>query len=303
MCSKYSQLIYKYKNDSTLIDDEEVLNEAKGCYNNNSTILKRLTSNFDVKRAAPREFPHMALLGYSKYPRDDTWACSGSLISNRWILSTAGCERLGNTTVVQWARLGGLNYSSETDDARPTDYQIDQRIVHPDFRKPSLYNDIALFHLDQDVEFSSYVRPMCLNADPNWQSSASQIVISTGWGPILDDKSMSLDLLKVSLDIISADLCKSNYYASIAGRKQLMHGIVEDSMICAGDVSGEKDICGGIAGSSLQVVHANHACMYTQVGVLSAGKGQCPKKDSPDIYTRVSKFLPWIEQIVWPKSG
>eukprot|EP00102_Acyrthosiphon_pisum_P023739 XP_016660949.1 PREDICTED: venom serine protease Bi-VSP-like [Acyrthosiphon pisum] len=128
----------------------------------------------------------MALLGYSKYPRDDTWACSGSLISNRWILSTVGCERLGNTTVVQWARLGGLNYSSETDDARPTDYQIDQRIVHPDFRKPSLYNDIALFHLDQDVEFSSYVRPMCLNADPNWQSSASQIVISTGWGPILD---------------------------------------------------------------------------------------------------------------------
>jgi len=55
-------------------------------------------------------------------------------------------------------------------------------------------------------------------------------------------EAMSLDLLKVNLDIISADLCKSNY-ASIS-KKMLMHGIVEDSMICAGDVGGEKDNCG-----------------------------------------------------------
>lgn len=85
---------------------------------------------------------------------------------------------------MRWARLGDLNYLSETDDARPMDYQIDQRIVHPDYRKPSLYNDIALFHLDQDVEFSAYVRPICLNAEPKLQSSPLQTVITTGWGRI-----------------------------------------------------------------------------------------------------------------------
>lgn len=78
--------------------------------------------------------------------------------------------------------MGDLNYLTETDEAKPMDYQIDERIVHPDYQKPSLYNDIALFHLDQDVEFSSYVRPLCLNGDPNWQSNLSQFVIATGWG-------------------------------------------------------------------------------------------------------------------------
>jgi len=78
--------------------------------------------------------------------------------------------------------VGDLNYLTETDEAKPMDYQIDERIVHPDYQKPSLYNDIALFHLDQDVEFSSYVRPLCLNGDPNWQSNLSQFVIATGWG-------------------------------------------------------------------------------------------------------------------------
>jgi len=86
--------------------------------------------------------------------------------------------------LVRWARLGDLNYLSETDDARPMDYQIDQIVVHPDYRIPSLYNDIALFHLDRDVEFSSHVRPICLNADPNWQSGSSKTVIATGWGLI-----------------------------------------------------------------------------------------------------------------------
>jgi len=84
----------------------------------------------------------------------------------------------------RWARLRDPNYLSETDDATPMDYQIDQIVVHPDFQIPSLYNDIALFHLDRDVEFSSYVQPICLNADPNWQSSHSQTVIAPGWGRI-----------------------------------------------------------------------------------------------------------------------
>jgi len=78
---------------------------------------------------------------------------------------------------VRWARLEDLNYLSETEDARPMDYQIDQRKVHPDYQKPSLYNDIALFHLNRDVEFSSHVPPICLNADPNCQSGTSKTVI------------------------------------------------------------------------------------------------------------------------------
>ncbi|XP_060869915.1 venom protease-like [Metopolophium dirhodum] len=294
MCSNYSKLIYKYIKDPALLDyEDEVFIEIKDCLNSITLIV-------NGTKAEPKEFPHMALLGYSRYPRNDTWACGGSLISNRWILSAAHCEKLDNTTLVRWARVGDLNYLSETDDARPMDYQIDQRIVHPDYQKPSLYNDIALFHLDQDVLFSSYVRPICLNGDQNWQPSPSNIVIATGWGRIKNAGPTSPDLLRVTLDIIPSSLCKTNY-ASV-GKKQLMRGIVEDSMICAGYAGGEKDTCGGDSGGPLQLAHSTYSCMYTQIGVTSAGK-ECATNDSPGIYTKVSKYLPWIERIVWPKSG
>lgn len=85
---------------------------------------------------------------------------------------------------VRWARLGELNYLTDTDDARPKDYKIVQRVIHPNYKKPMLYNDIALFRLEEDVTFSPYVRPICLNADPYMQSTTPQKVIATGWGQI-----------------------------------------------------------------------------------------------------------------------
>lgn len=81
--------------------------------------------------------------------------------------------------MARWVRLGELNIISTTDDARPKDYRIVQRVSHPDYKPPSLYNDVALFRLESDVEFSAYVRPICLNSDPLFNPA---VHIATGWG-------------------------------------------------------------------------------------------------------------------------
>lgn len=80
-----------------------------------------------------------------------------------------------------WARLGDLNYLSNTDNAKPRDYHIAQRIIHPDYQPYSFYHDIALFSLEKDVEFSPYIRPICLNTDNSVQFSTAT---ATGWGQI-----------------------------------------------------------------------------------------------------------------------
>lgn len=80
-----------------------------------------------------------------------------------------------------WARLGVLNYLSNTENDKPKDYQIVQRILHPNYTPHSFYHDIALFRLEKDVEFSAYIRPICLNTDNSLKPS---IVTATGWGQI-----------------------------------------------------------------------------------------------------------------------
>lgn len=90
-------------------------------------------------------------------------------ISNNYIFSL----------FANWARLGELDYNSVTDDARPVDYKIVQHIIHPNYKSPSLYHDIALFRLERDVDFSAYIRPICLNTDNKFTPPA---IMATGWG-------------------------------------------------------------------------------------------------------------------------
>lgn len=79
----------------------------------------------------------------------------------------------------RWARLGDYNINSNADLARPKDYAIVERVMHPEYKSTSRYNDIALFRLESDVEFSSFVRPICLNTVPSPDPPAQ---IATGWG-------------------------------------------------------------------------------------------------------------------------
>lgn len=44
-------------------------------------------------------------------------------------------------------------------------FEITETIIHPDYRYPSAYNNLALFRLNKDVEFNEYIWPICLHTD------------------------------------------------------------------------------------------------------------------------------------------
>lgn len=62
------------------------------------------------------------------------------------------------------------------------------------------------------------------------------------------------------------------------------------------------DFFQGDSGGPLQIQNVYNPTMYTQFGVTSFGKF-CGDKDAPGVYTRVSKYISWIEGIVWPKTA
>lgn len=197
---------------------------------------------------------------------------------------------------MQYVKLGDLNLSSDRDDAQPVTFNIEERIRHPDYTSKSHYNDIALLKVSILITLNPYVRPACLPIERQVPGKA----IATGWGRTEHNGDSSETLLKVTLESFSFLECNESYKFNI--NRKFKEGIVDDSQICYGSKTEKKDTCQGDSGGPLQIYQPNDIyCMYELLGVTSFGR-ICGTVNSPGVYTRVWKYIDWLESVLWPED-
>ncbi|XP_020300107.1 venom protease-like [Pseudomyrmex gracilis] len=293
-CAEAAKAVYGLEIPHILSADRQLVNVSR-C----ADILKSRQLIVGGKKAEPREFPHMAALGYD--PKDDgniQWLCGGTLISAKVVLTAAHCTWSNSWRAVKWARVGDLNLADTTDDAKPQTVKIRESIRHEKYKRPSQYHDIAILRLEREVTYNAWVRPACLPV--NWPDVRNyNQTIATGWG-LVDwaDDAGSDSLLKVSLNLVSHDTC-NGFFSDGGSEAELAQGVVDEWQMCAGQ-SG-KDTCQGDSGGPIVIYNDDHECMYTIVGITSVGRW-CGS-DMPGIYTRVYHYVPWIERNAWPEDS
>ena len=80
--------------------------------------------------------------------------------------------------------LGRLNLEGSS--PNEVSRSVSQIIRHPNFNDETLDNDIVLLKLSSSVEFTDYVRPVCLAAKGSAFNAGSSTWV-TGWGFINTD--------------------------------------------------------------------------------------------------------------------
>lgn len=171
------------------------------------------------------------------------------------------------------------------DEGPERDHVVAEQHTHfmYDYNKSPYNHDIALLKLATPVELSNKRCPICLGPKDFTEKllveSSSSLV--SGWGRIKFHGIEATKLQKLEVPYVDRIQCK-----------QSSRDHVTRFMFCAGFQSEAKDSCQGDSGGP----HAtNYEGTWFLTGIVSWGE-ECAKDGKYGIYTRVSRYYPWISQ-------
>jgi secreted trypsin-like serine protease len=155
------------------------------------------------------------------------YACGGSLISEKFILTAGHCLYAGGP--VKWVKLGLIHRDQDDDNVHTI--EVEEIFQHPDYIPKGKNNDIGLLKLKESVPLSERIFPICLPQ----VSTIKPRAVATGFGRTGFQHNASDELLKVTLEKFENSECQEVFKNHVV--------VTNDTMLCFGHRTEARDTC------------------------------------------------------------
>ncbi|XP_063032930.1 chymotrypsin-like elastase family member 2A [Melospiza melodia melodia] len=234
------------------------------------------------ENARPYSWPWQVSL---QYYSNGKWShtCGGTLIATNWVMTAAHCI---SSTMTYKVLIG--KYDLSATEAGSVAVSPSKIIVHRNWNSNNVANgyDIALIKLSQHVTLSDKIQLACLPAAQTILSANTPCYV-TGWGRLQTNGPLPDKLQQGRLLVVNYATCSSSSWWGTT---------VKSTMVCAGG-DGVISSCSGDSGGPLNCQRADGT--WEVHGIVSFGSSiSCNYYHKPSVFTRVSAYNSWIQQVM-----
>ncbi|XP_036599632.1 chymotrypsin-like elastase family member 3B [Trichosurus vulpecula] len=234
------------------------------------------------ENAKPYSWPWQVSLQYEK-DGDYYHTCGGSLLTPDWVLTAGHCINSARTYRVV---LGEYDMSVEEGPEQVIAVDPEKLFVHEKWNSNCVAcgNDLALVKLSESAQLNDKVQVASLPAAGTILDHETPCYI-TGWGRLTTGGALPDILQQALLPVVDYEHCsKWDWWGSS----------VKTTMVCAGgDI---RSGCNGDSGGPLNCPADDGSWEVHGITSFVSSLG-CNTRKKPTVFTRVSAFIDWIENV------
>ena len=198
------------------------------------------------------------------------------------------------TTPTSFKVVAGLLNLQQLSNSNVQQLMIDRIFRHEQYSSRLLNNDIAVIKLRTSIKVTSSVSPICLpSADGKQDPKIGQSVQIAGWGYTNSaSKQLVPQLQQATIQVLDIN-------GDLSGRpgcstwSRWGYLVTASQQICAMGRDTRTDSCQGDSGGPLIRDVSSRWYLF---GIVSYGDTVCASSTAAGVYTRVSGYMPWIQQ-------